>query len=98
VLSFDYLFQAGATEAIEDTSSVRLFTRVGLLYDLAAGYSLERSIEDSVTIAEKISLSYNPSCWSVELVADVTPDNEQVMVLFKLANIGSPFGVDLMSQ
>ncbi len=98
VFSFDYLFQAGATDEIEDTSSIRLFTRVGLLYDLAAGYSLERSIEDSVTIAEKISLSYNPSCWSVELVADVTPDNEQVMVLFKLANIGSPFGVDLMAN
>jgi hypothetical protein len=34
----------------------------------------------------------------VELVADVTPDNEQIMVLFKLANIGSPFGVDLMGS
>jgi LPS-assembly protein len=51
-----------------------------------------------VTIAEKVSLSYNPSCWSVELVADVTPDNEQVMVLFKLANIGAPFGFDLMTS
>ena len=98
LLSFDYLFQAGATEEVEDTSSIRLFTRVGLLYDFAVGYSLERSIEDSVTIAEKINVSYNPSCWSVELVADVTPDNEQIMVLFKLANIGAPFGVDLMGS
>ncbi len=98
LLSFDYLFYAGATDEAEDTSSIRLFTRVGLIYDFAVGYSLERSIEDSVTIAEKISLSYNPSCWSVELVADVTPDNEQVMVLFKLANIGAPFGVDLMGS
>jgi LPS-assembly protein len=97
-VSFDYLFQAGATDEVEDTSSIRLFTRVNLIYDIAAGYSLEQSIEDSVTIAEQISLSYNPSCWSVELVADVTPDNEQIMVLFKLANIGSPFGVDLMGS
>ncbi|MGB5684987.1 MAG: LPS assembly protein LptD [Candidatus Electrothrix sp.] len=98
LLSFDYLFYAGATEEAEDTSSIRLLTRVGLIYDFAVGYSLEQSIEDSVTISEKINLSYNPSCWSVELVADVTPDNEQVMVLFKLANIGSPFGVDLMGN
>jgi LPS-assembly protein len=98
IFSFDYLFQAGATDKIEDSSSIRLFTHINLFYDLAAGYSLERSIEDSVTIAEKISLSYNPSCWSVELVADVTPENEQVMVLFKLANIGSPLGVDLFSN
>ncbi len=98
IFSFDYLFQAGATDKIEDTSSIRLLTRVNLLYNFAAGYSLEQSVEDSVTIAEKISLSYNPSCWSVELVADVTPDNEQIMVLFKLANIGTPFGVDLMGS
>jgi LPS-assembly protein len=98
LLSFDYLFQAGATDEVEDTSSIRLFTRVGLMYDFAVGYSLERSIEDSVTIAEKVNLIYSPSCWSVELVADVTPDNEQVMVLFKLANIGAPFGLDLMGS
>ncbi|MCW5208570.1 LPS assembly protein LptD, partial [Desulfobulbus sp. US2] len=98
LLSFDYLFYAGATDEAEDTSSIRLFTRIGLIYDFAMGYALERSIEDSVTIAEKVSLSYNPSCWSVELVADVTPDNEQIMVLFKLANIGAPFGVDLMGS
>lgn len=98
LLSFDYLFQAGAADQDEDSSSIRLVSWFNLLYDFAAGYSLERSIEDSVTIAEKISLSYNPSCWSVELVADVTPDNEQVMILFKLANIGTPFGVDLMTS
>ncbi|MCI5114655.1 MAG: LPS-assembly protein LptD [Candidatus Electrothrix sp. AW1] len=98
LFSFDYLFQAGATDEIEDSSSIRLFTRVGLLYDLALGYSLERSIEDSVTIAEKISLSYTPSCWSVEFVADITPENEQYMILFKLANIGTPFGIDLMGS
>ncbi|CAK8721869.1 LPS-assembly protein LptD [Candidatus Electrothrix laxa] len=98
LLSFDYLFQADTSDEAEDTSSIRLFTRVGLIYDFAVGYSLERSIEDSVTIAEKINLIYSPSCWSVELVADVTPDNEQVMVLFKLANIGAPFGVDLMGS
>ncbi|WPD23050.1 MAG: LPS assembly protein LptD [Candidatus Electrothrix scaldis] len=98
LVSFDYLFYAGATDEAEDTSSIRLISRVGLIYDFAVGYALERSIEDSVTIAEKVSLSYNPSCWSVELVADVTPDNEQVMVLFKLANIGAPFGFDLMTS
>ncbi|XOF35140.1 MAG: LPS-assembly protein LptD [Candidatus Electrothrix sp. YB6] len=96
LLSIDYLFNAAPTEEAEDTSSIRLITRVGLLYNIAVGYSLEQSIEDSVTISEKINLIYSPSCWSVELAADVTPDNEQIMVMFKLANIGAPFGIDLM--
>jgi LPS-assembly protein len=96
LFSFDYLFNASETEGVDDTSSVRLIARVGLLYDFAVGYSLERSIEDSVTVEERFNVIYSPSCWSVELAADVTPDNEQIAIMFKLANIGTPFGVDLM--
>ncbi len=97
LFALDYLFNASEDENMDDTSSIRLAARMGLAYNIAVGYSLEQSIEDSVTIGEKINLIYSPSCWSVELAADVTPDNEQVTIMFKLANIGTPFGVDLMS-
>jgi hypothetical protein len=39
-------------------------------------------------------LIYRPSCWAVELGAETTPDNEQITIMFQLANIGAPFGVD----
>ncbi len=66
-----------------------------LPYNFAAGYSLERAIETNVTIEEKIRLLYSPACWGVELSSNYTPDDQVFMVTFRLANIGSPFGLDL---
>ena len=48
-----------------------------------------------MTIEEKIRLIYQPACWSVELSSNYTPDDQIFMVTFRLANIGSPFGIDL---
>ena len=53
------------------------------------------AIETEVTIEEKIRLIYQPACWSVELSSNYTPDDQIFMVTFRLANIGSPFGIDL---
>ncbi len=65
--------------------------------NFAVGYSIERAIEQSVTIEEKFRLLYQPSCWSVELASNYTPDDRTIMLIFRLANIGSPFGFDLGS-
>ena len=81
-----------------DTSSIRAEMRVGLFYNLFAGYSIEQSIEDSITVEEKYNLTYSPSCWSVELAADMTPGNETYTIMFRLANIGAPIGLDLAGQ
>ncbi len=94
--SFDYLFYKN--DGSDDTNSIRLSTLVSLIYNVSAGYSLERSLEDSVTVQEKFRLIYHPACWSVELGAETTPDNEQVTILFQLANIGADFGMDLMGR
>jgi hypothetical protein len=93
----DYLFNkntAGGT----DTSSLRLTAKVGLLHDLSAGYALEQSLEDSVKVQEKVSLTYHPTCWAVELAGETTPGSEQITLMFQLANIGAPFGMDLMGR
>ncbi len=66
-----------------------------LPYNFAVGYSIERAIEAEVTIEEKFRLLYQPSCWSVELASNYTPDDQTVMLIFRLANIGSPFGFDV---
>jgi hypothetical protein len=96
IFSFDYLFYKN--DWGKDTSSVRLSALVSLLYNISAGYSLEKSLEDSITVQEKFRLIYHPACWSVELGAETTPDNEQITILFQLANIGADFGMDLMGR
>ena len=92
LFSLDYLFNKNI--GADDTNSIRLSTLINLMYDFSAGYSLEKSLENSVTVAEKFRLIYHAPCWSVELTAETTPENEQFMVMFQLANIGAPFGVD----
>uniref|UniRef100_UPI004056A64C LPS-assembly protein LptD n=1 Tax=Candidatus Electronema sp. TaxID=2698783 RepID=UPI004056A64C len=97
IFSLDYLYYKNIykdTLGGSDTSSVRLSALVNLMYDFSAGYSLEKSLEDSITLKEKVSLVYHPACWAVELGAETTPDNEQITIMFQLANIGAPFGVD----
>ncbi|GAB4344375.1 MAG: LPS assembly protein LptD [Desulfobulbaceae bacterium] len=79
----------------ENIHSVSLDARVNLINNFRAAYRLERSIEDSKTIEENIALVYNPACWSVELSSHRTQDDRKFMLIFRLANIGNPFGIDL---
>ena len=66
-----------------------------LPFDFAFGYSIERSLENKLTIEEEFHLVYQPACWSVDLVYDYEPDDKTVMLIFRLANIGLPLGLDL---
>ncbi len=106
LFSLDYRFVDENIETVLDengdqienlykTSSIQAALSVGLFYNFRAGYSLERSIEDSKTVQETINLIYKPSCWSVELASDYTPGNQKVTIMFRLANIGSPLGLDM---
>lgn len=90
VLGIDYRY-----DSVKDINSISGSIWYLLPYNFAAGYSLERAIETEVTIEEKIRLIYQPACWSVELSSNYTPDDQIFMVTFRLANIGSPFGIDL---
>lgn len=89
-LSLDYRY-----DNENNTNSVRADSWLLLPYNLAAGYTIERSIEDSRTIEEIFRIVYQPECWSVELNTNYTPGNKQIMVVFRLANIGNPFGIDM---
>jgi LPS-assembly protein len=82
-------------ELVRKTSSIKAAARLGLFYNWSVGYSIEASIEDSKTVQQTFNLIYTPSCWSVEFAADQTPGNEKYTVMFRLANIGSPFGLDM---
>lgn len=94
LVSLDYLFYKNLWDG-NDTNSLRFSAQVGLLYNFSTRYSLEQSLTDSVKVAEKIQLIYHPSCWSVTIGAETTPHNEQITVMFQLANIGTKLGLDL---
>lgn len=87
--SLDYRFNEET-----DTNSIKGSLWYRLPYNLAAGYSLERSIEDKETIEEVVRLRWTQPCWSVELSSHSESGDNAYMVTFRLANIGSPFGAE----
>lgn len=89
-ISLDYRFDK---EQNIDSISGNIWLE--LPYDFGFGYSIERSLESKLTIEEEFRLTYKPACWSVELVYDYEPDDKTVMLIFRLANIGWPLGVDI---
>ena len=87
----DYRYNEGT----DIVNSVRGSFWYLLPYNFAAGYSLERAIEQSETIEEIVRLRFNQPCWSVELSSNSTPGDQTFMITFRLANIGNPLGFDL---
>ncbi len=78
-----------------DTQQINLAARAQLYDTIFATYSIEHSISESETILQDISLMYQPACWSIELASQYTPGDHRLMVIFNLANIGSPLGLRL---
>ncbi|MGD9946977.1 MAG: LPS-assembly protein LptD [Desulfobulbus sp.] len=101
-LDSDYLSSSGDIfslayryDELTDVNSVKGSIWYFLPYNLAAGYSLERTIEDSDTIEETLRLRYVQPCWSVELSSHDESGDQSFMITFRLANIGNPLGFDL---
>jgi LPS-assembly protein len=88
LFSFDY-------EGLQEIHQINVTARTHLSNTISAGYRVEHSLAQSETNEQEISLIYHPSCWSVELRSNYTPGDQGVMLLFHLAHIGIPLGVDL---
>ena len=88
----DRLSMAYRYDELTNVNSVRGSVWHQLPYNFAAGYSLERAIEQSQTIQETARLRYIQPCWSVELSANFIPGDQTFMLTFRLANIGNPLG------
>ncbi|PIE55977.1 MAG: hypothetical protein CSA34_06750 [Desulfobulbus propionicus] len=81
-------------DSVNDINSISGSAWIVLPYHFAAGYSLQRSIEDDQTIEEIYRLLYQAPCWSVELATERNESDTTFMVLFRLANIGAPVGMN----
>ncbi len=89
-LNLDYRWNNdGALEQLNVNAKAQLFNNI------FATYAIQHSFSASQTIEQDISLLYQPSCWSVELTSRYTPGDHTLMVVFNLANIGSPLGMSL---
>ena len=88
-LALDYSFND--EEDIEQINSVFLAHLVNGWY---AGGKLEHSISQDETIEARGSLTYQAPCWAVKFETRYTPDDTSYLVIFSLANLGSPMGVN----
>lgn len=91
----DYLAADYKYDDTDDTNSISLNAWLELPYNFAVGYGIERSIEDEITIEENFRFIYQPACWSVEFLANKTESDQTYLVMFRLANIGNPLGLNL---
>jgi LPS-assembly protein len=67
--------------------------RAMILPWIRAELLVEHSISESETNDAVFALTYLAQCWSVQLKTKYTPTDERVMLVFNLANIGSPLGL-----
>lgn len=69
-----------------------------VLFRIINGWSLMGEIEHSLSSDEtsraKGALQYETPCWGVKFQTSYTPNDTTYMVLFNLANIGTPLSVD----
>lgn len=89
---YDYL------EADQSLHQINATVTAQIINTVRASYQIEHSLSQSETIEQNISLTYQPTCWSVELRSHYTPVDQGFMLIFNLANIGSPLGISLGGQ
>ena len=59
-----------------------------------AGGKIEHSISADETVETRGSLTYRAPCWAVKFETRYTPTDTTYLVIFSLANIGSPLGIN----
>ena len=58
------------------------------------GGKIEHSISQDETTEARGSLTYQAPCWAVKFETKYTPEDTAYLLVFSLANIGSPFGIN----
>ncbi len=91
----DYLNLDYRYDKFDDIHQINVSAKAQLFDTIFAAYDIEHSLSESQTIEQNISIIYQPACWSVELQSRYTPGDYGMMLLFNLANIGSPLGLKL---
>ncbi len=75
---------------LNDTNQINGVIDAALFSSLRARFSIEHSIANEETNEANLALLYQALCWSVELGSQYTPEETKFMLIFSLANLGSP--------
>lgn len=77
-------------EGSSRTEQVNAWLEAALFSSFRAKLGVEHSIANDETNQATIALLYQALCWSVELGSQYTPEETSFMLIFNLANLGSP--------
>ncbi len=91
----DYLSATYKFNDASDTESISGDAWLVLPYNFFFRYELSHSLADDLTVEENFRVIYQPSCWSVEFLSNKSEDDHKYLVVFRLANIGNPFGIHM---
>jgi LPS-assembly protein len=96
-ISLDYSFnKADDKEQIiaSDIEQINAYFLARIFNNWSVGGTIEHSISQDETIKARGSLIYHADCWSVRFETRYTPEDTSFLVVFSLANIGLPLGVN----
>ncbi len=88
-LSLDYSFNEE-----EDIDQINGTFTAHIINRWFAGGTVEHSISQDETVEARGSLTYRAPCWAVKFETRYTPEDTAYLVIFSLANLGSPMGIN----
>ncbi len=88
----DYSFN-NTDDVSEKIEQINATLKARLLPRWYTRIEIERSLADDETNEANFSLRYNAPCWGVEFQSQYTPSDTRFLVIFSLANLGSPVGL-----
>lgn len=85
-----------ALEPAESSHEIDLSLRSRMTERVYLEGDISRSLSHDRTVDASLRLLYQPSCWSMELNATKTPEDERVAVIFSLSGLGKvlEFGLE----
>lgn len=92
----EYSFkEADDIEKINEIEQINASVRTHVIGPWFVGAEIEQSISEDETVKANGSLIYQAPCWSVEFETRYTPLDTTYYLMFNLANIGIPIGINM---
>ena len=94
LFGLDYSYKEKRTFA-DEIDQINANLRTTIFNNWIAGAEIQHSLSLDETIKANGSITYKATCWAVSFETHYTPADTAFMLLFSLANIGSPLSIDL---
>ena len=78
-----------------DVNQINVQTQAQLFSNIRGEFMISRSLSQSQTNNENVSLIYQAACWSVQIRSAYTPTDSSIMLIFNLNNMGAALPISL---